>query len=326
MKKLKNDINIIKPVIKWVGGKTQIINTLLDKFPKQINNYHEIFVGGSSVLMGLLCMIKQKEIMLKGNIYAYDINETLIYLFKNIQTHHYELNDCIQNIITEYKQCHVQHKHEDFNPKKPQNKQEAMLCKEAYYYWTRKCYNALTSEERKTIQGSSLFLFLNKTCFRGLYRVNSSNSFNVSFSHYRNPEIINKKHLDDIHDLIQPVEFRVCDFRSSLQNSFCKDDFVYIDPPYAPIPNQVQSFVNYNKDGFNIKDHNILFSLCHNLLKRDIHLMMSNANVPEIHNAFDTKFYNIEKILCKRQINSKKPDSKTHEVIITNFNMLKIGA
>jgi DNA adenine methylase len=74
MKKLKNDINIIKPVIKWVGGKTQIINTLLDKFPKQINNYHEIFVGGSSVLMGLLCMIKQKEIILKGKIYAYDIN------------------------------------------------------------------------------------------------------------------------------------------------------------------------------------------------------------------------------------------------------------
>lgn len=319
-KRNNNDSHITKPVIKWVGGKSQIIDALLERFPKRINNYHEIFLGGSSVLVGLLCMIKQKRISVHGKICAYDINETLIHLFKNIQRDHNEIYGHTQKLLQTYNKCPVQ-KYTDNNvdSKKPLSLQEALLSQESYYYWIRKCFNRLNNEEKKTSYGSALFLFLNKTCFRGLYRVSSSNSFNVSFGHYRNPEIINKTHLDEIHELLQPVEFYVCDFRSSLQNAFEDDDFVYIDPPYASIPEQSQSFVGYSKDGFKNQEHDTLFNLCHDLSQKNVKLMMSNADVPIIQDAFDSPNYHIETISCKRQINSKKPGSKINEVIITNY-------
>ena len=326
--KHKHEDHIVKPIIKWVGGKSQILEKILEKFPKRINNYHEAFLGGSSVLIGLLCMIRQNKIRLDGKIYAYDINDTLIHLFKNIQSNHNELFEHTQELVKQYNACSIINDKENdnpslsvFNKRKPTNLQEAMSCQESFYYWTRKCYNTLSEEDKHSAYGSALFLFLNKTCFRGLYRVSSSNCFNVSFGHYRNPEIINKKHLDELHDLLQPVEFYVCHFRSSLQNnSFCDDDFVYIDPPYLPIPNaQTQSFVSYSKDGFNEKDHTDLFNICHDLSKKNVKLMMSNSDVPAIHDSFDEPNYNVATILCKRQINSKNPESKVNEVIITNY-------
>ena len=318
--KKKSDNHIIKPIIKWVGGKTQIIDSLLSKFPRSINNYHEIFLGGSSVLIGLLCMIKQKKITVHGKICAYDINDTLIYLFKNIQDNHNELYKHTQEIINCYNNCPIKHDEDsNINLKKPTTLQEALLSQESYYYWTRKCYNMLNEKEKHSPYGSALFLFLNKTCFRGLYRVSSSNAFNVSFGHYRNPEIINKTHLDEIHDLLQPVEFYVCDFRSSLQKVFYDDDFVYIDPPYVSIPEQSQSFVGYCKDGFNNQEHDSLFNICHDLCKKNVKLMLSNADVPIIQDAFNSPHYHIETISCKRQINSKKPGSQINEVIITNY-------
>ena len=324
--KHKRKNNLLKPIIKWVGGKTQIIENILEKFPKHINNYHEAFLGGSSVLIGLLCMVRQNKIRVDGKICAFDINDTLIYMFKNIQNNHEELYIHIQKLIKNYNACStINDKHDimmlAFNKKKPMNVQEAMSCQESFYYWTRKCYNALSDADKHSAYGSALFLFLNKTCFRGLYRVSSSNCFNVSFGHYRNPEIINKKHLEELHDLLQPVEFYVCHFRSSLQkNAFCNDDFVYIDPPYMPIPSaQTQSFVRYSKDGFNEKDHVDLFNMCHDLSKNNVKLMMSNSDVSAIHENFKEANYNITSISCKRQINSKNPDSKVNEVIITNF-------
>lgn len=324
--KNKHDNHFLKPIIKWVGGKSQILDKLLDKFPKNINNYHEIFLGGSSVLIGLLCMIKMKKINLNGKIYAYDINDTLIYLFKNIQTNHNELYKHTQEILRNYNSCSREVKKDDMilasnNKRKPMNLQEAMSCQESFYYWTRKCYNALSETDKHSAYGSALFLFLNKTCFRGLYRVSSSNCFNVSYGHYHNPEVINKKHLDELHDLLQPVEFYVCHFRSSLQkNTFCEDDFVYIDPPYMPIPTQTHSFVSYSKDGFNEGDHSDLFNMCHELSKKKVNFMMSNSDVSTIHETFNEPNYNIISVLCKRQINSKHPDSKVNEVIITNYD------
>jgi DNA adenine methylase len=326
--KHRHDNHLLKPIIKWVGGKSQIIEKILEKFPKRINNYHEGFLGGSSVLIGLLCMIRQNKIRLDGKIYAYDINSALIHLFKNIQNNHDELYEHTQELVQKYNTCSTTSEKDNvttstnsINKRKPTSLQEAMSCQESFYYWTRKCYNTLSEEDKHSVYGSALFLFLNKTCFRGLYRVSSSNCFNVSFGHYRNPEIINKKHLDELHDLLRPVEFYVCHFRSSLQNNtFCDDDFVYIDPPYIPIPNaQTRSFVSYSKDGFNEKDHTDLFNICHDLSKKKVKLMMSNSDVPAIHENFNTPCYHVTSILCKRQINSKNPESKVNEVIITNY-------
>ena len=230
-KEKKSNRDITKPFLKWVGGKTQILDNLVMEFPCEINNYREIFLGGGSVLLALLSYVKDGLINIKGNIYAYDVNEPLIYIYKNIQSNHNELFDEIQKIITEFNECCNEVKDGELN-RKPKNINEAKLSRENYYYWIRSQYNNLSSNDKNKIIGSAMFIFLNKTCFRGVFRV-GPNGFNVPYGHYNNPEIINKEHLFKIHNLIQNVIFECCDFNISL-NNVEDNDFVYLDPPYAP--------------------------------------------------------------------------------------------
>lgn len=297
----------IKPILKWVGGKTQIIDKIISEFPTEIDNYHEIFLGGGSILLALLSSVKNGIIQVKGDIYAYDLNEPLIYVYKNIQSCHNELYTTIQKIIKEFNEC----SYGEIN-RKPQNITEALQSKENYYYWIRNIYNKLSKDEKKTVFGSALFIFLNKTCFRGVFRI-GPNGFNVPYGHYKSPEIINKKHLDEIHNLIQGVIFTCCDFSMSLQN-IKTDDYIYLDPPYVPETNT--SFVGYTKDGFTIDNHLYLFNLLQNVQAK---FMLSNADVSLVRENFSIEKFNITSILCKRSINSKNPESKTKEVIITNY-------
>ena len=314
-----------KPILKWVGGKTQIIDTLIKEFPLEINHYHEIFLGGGSVLFALLWCVKNEIIKIKGNIYAYDINEPLIYVYKNIQS----TVTCevvyqeIQKLLLDYQASASVYKKEDVN-RAPKNIEEAKKNKENYYYWIRSEYNKSSSSEQKSPIGSAMFIFLNKTCFRGLFRV-GPNGFNVPYGNYSNPEIINKQHLDKIHDLIQNVVFECCDFRLPLKNIVGDSDFVYLDPPYAP--ENATSFVKYNENGFPKGNHHDLFNCIHNLTNRNIKFMMSNADVCLVRENFIEnsckndykKKYNITSILCKRAINSKNPEAKAKEVIIKNY-------
>lgn len=160
-----------------------------------------------------------------------------------------------------------------------------------------------------------MFIFLNKTCFRGVFRIGPK-GFNVPYGHYNNPEIINKDHLNEIHNLIQNVIFRCCDFSISL-NNIQENDYVYLDPPYAPKNNT--SFVGYTKDGFTMNNHINLFKLIHELTNQNKKIMLSNSDVNLVHENFTDKKYNISYILCKRSINSKNPSEKTKEVIIKNY-------
>ena len=297
-----------KPIIKWVGGKTQIIDKVVGQFPIEINNYREIFLGGGSVLLGLLSYVKSGIIKISKNIYAYDLNEPLIYMYKNIQTHHDELYNVLQQIITEFNACG-----EGEINRKPTNLEEAQLAKENYYYWIRIKYNKLN--DKNTIVGSAMFIFLNKTCFRGIFRV-GPRGFNVPYGHYNNPEIINKAHLDEIHTLIQPVIFECCDFTQSLIRRE-PNDFIYLDPPYAPDCKGNKSFVGYTEKGFTINHHNQLFKLIQSI--KESKLMMSNADVSLVQENFTNEKYKIISILCRRSINSKKPDAKAKEVIIMNY-------
>ena len=307
-------IHIPKPILKWVGGKTQIINKLITDFPVEINNYREAFLGGGSVLLTLLSYEKSGIIKIHGNIYAYDLNEPLIYIYKNIQTHHNELYDILQTIITDFNECGDG---EAFNPKKkiPANIEEAKIAKENYYYWIRSEYNKLCLSDKKNILGSAMFIFLNKTCFRGVFRVGPK-GFNVPYGHYNNPEIINKEHLEEIHNLIQNVVFECCHFNTSL-TIVEPNDFVYLDPPYAPETDT--SFVGYTENGFNIENHNNLFKLIHILTDTNKKIMLSNADVSLVRENFTNEKYNTLSILCKRSINSKNPDAKAKEVIIKNY-------
>jgi DNA adenine methylase len=311
---LTKKIHISKPLLKWVGGKTQIIDTLVANFPVEINNYREVFLGGGSVLLALLCYVKSGIIKLHGNISAHDLNEPLIYVYKNIQTYHKELYDILQTIITEFNTCG----NGTLN-RTPETIEEAKSAKENYYYWIRSEYNKLTLTDKKSILGSAMFIFLNKTCFRGVFRV-GPNGFNVPYGHYNSPEIINKQHLEEISALIKNVVFECCDFTTSLTR-IEDNDFVYIDPPYAP--ETQSSFVGYTEKGFTIENHNNLFKLIHALTGTNKKLMLSNADVSLVRENFcncdKNEKYSILPILCKRSINSKNPESKAKEVIITNY-------
>jgi DNA adenine methylase len=316
-----NTVKIVKPILKWVGGKTQLLDKLLVEFPLEINNYREIFLGGGSVLLAFLAYVKEGIIRVNGlgSIYAYDINEPLIYLYKNIQSAHNELYVEIQQLIREFNECLII----GTVNRSPINIVEAKQTKENYYYWTRDKYNKFTSTEKNSIMGSATFVFLNKTCFRGIFRV-GPRGFNVPYGHNKNPEIINWAHLIEIHNLIQGVVFECCDFTKSLSN-IEKDDFIYMDPPYSK--ENDTSFVGYTENGFNIETQLKLFNLCNNLTNENHKFILSNADVGLVRDNFTTdetetnnnKKYNIISIICKRRVNSKNPDSTAKEVIIKNY-------
>ena len=303
-------IDYTKPILKWVGGKTQIIDSVLNEFPKEMNNYHEIFLGGGSVLFALLDKVENGNIKINGLINAYDLNKTLIYVYKNIQNNPLGLYNELQLIINTYISITGTHVERD-----SKTLEEAMTSQESYYYYIRYLFNNLTIEEKESIKASALFIFLNKTCFRGLYRVGPK-GFNVPFGNYKNPEIINKEHLLKVHHLIQNVNFICSDFNDSL-NKIEKEDFIYLDPPYAPETSN--SFVKYTDNGFSLEQHAKLFTKCVQLInKPDFHiqLLLSNADVKLVREMFDSDNFVIKPIECKRRINSKNPDSKTIELLI----------
>ena len=307
-----------KPIIKWLGGKTQLLDKLMPEFPREIENYHEIFVGGGSVLLALLTLRNKKGgIKINKNIYAYDANDALISLYINIQSKHEDLYKLIQGFINEINDISTD-KTEIM--RKPTKEDEGKTSKESYYYWTRYKYNRLTSIEKNTPIGSALFVFLNKTCFRGVFRLNAKGEYNVPYGHYNSPEIINKKHLEELSKLIQGVEFECCDFTKSLYNKINDGDFVYMDPPYAP--EKENSFVSYTQNGFGKKKHDELFKIIKNLKERNIQMIMSNADVKLVRDNFpEGKDYSRINILCKRTINSKNPETKTQELIIKNYDI-----
>jgi DNA adenine methylase len=278
--KLVKKIEFVKPLLKWVGGKTQILDKVLQEFPTDIDNYHEIFLGGGSVLFGILTL--QKENIIKVNkIYAYDVNEPLINLYINVKKNPLELYNKIHELIIKYNECSKLNV-SDKKERNPKNENDALLSKETFYYWIRKNYNSLTNEQKNSLIGSSMFVFLNKTCFRGLFRI-GPNGFNVPFGNYEKPEIVNKEHLLSISELIKNVDFKCLDFKHSIDN-LNGNDFVYLDPPYAP--ENDKSFVGYNENGFNLENHIELFKKCDEINDKKIKFILSNADVKLVRENF----------------------------------------
>ena len=301
---------ITKPIIKWVGGKGQMIERLMNEFPKEMNNYHEIFLGGGSVLLATLSNIRDKTITCNGKIYAYDINDSLIYLYKNIQdqpTELYKSLDKIRNDFMNVKETSVN--------RNPSCIDEATSSKESYYYWIRNEFNKLDKEQKRSILGSSMFIFLNKTCFRGIYRI-GPNGFNVPYGHNKNPEIINYDHLMEVSGLIKNVVFETCNFENSTKR-VDEGDFTYLDPPYAPETRT--SFVSYVKEGFNVSQNTDLFNVCKEFEKRKVKMMMSNSHVDMVIENFPDDIFSVSRVSCKRLINSKNPKATAEEVIIKNY-------
>jgi DNA adenine methylase len=308
---INKNIEWTKPFLKWVGGKTQILIPVLNNFPNSLNNYHEIFLGGGSVLLGLLTLEDEGIIEIKNKIYAYDYNKPLIYVYKNIQKTPKKFINAIGRIANEYNDITG-----NVINRKPKTKEEALSSQESYYYWIRSKYNSMTDDEKITLEGSGHFVFLNKTCFRGLFRL-GPNGFNVPYGNYSNPTIIEKSHIKKISQMIKNVEFIHSSFEDSLKN-VKKGDYVYLDPVYYPI--KKDSFVDYTSDGFGKKTHDELFGMLHELTNLGVNWMMSNSSAEYVIKNFDdAKKYSTEKILCRRAINSKNPESKVNEVIIKSY-------
>ena len=298
------DNKLQKPFLKWVGGKTQIIDKILSKIPSEFDNYHEPFLGGGSVLLAILSLQKQNKLVIKNKLFAYDFNLALINVYKHIQTHKEELYKNIASVIKEYDSLTG-----NAINRKPDTIDEARTSKESYYYWIRKQYNGC---DKNTIESSALFMFLNKTCFRGMYR-EGPNGYNVPYGHYKKtPTIITETDLAIISDLIKDVEFIHSDFSDSIKN-VKSGDFVYLDPPYAP--ENRTSFVGYVADGFDIDMHKRLFSNIKNM-GHGIKFAMSNAKVGLVTETFSE--YAREELVARRAINAKKPAATTTEVIIYN--------
>lgn len=304
-------MEVVKPFIKWVGGKTQIIGDVIKMFPNKMKNYHEPFLGGGSVLLALLSQKKTGLIAVSGKIYASDLNSNLIGLYKNIQCDPDGVISEVKKMAHEFAECIGT----TIN-RKASNIEEAMSSPESYYFWIRNRFNSLSKEERMTIVASAMLLFLNKTCFRGIYR-EGPHGFNVPFGNYKNPTIIDEEHIRTISSLFTDVVFTVSPFTEALSH-VGSGDFVYLDPPYAPTNNT--SFVSYTSDGFGIDNHNQLFALCNDMKNKNIKMLMSNAEVELVTNAFQCPSYITKIISCRRAINSKQPGARANEVLIANYN------
>ena len=284
----------MKPFLKWAGGKTQILPTLFNYFPTEINNYHEIFIGGGSVLFHLL---DAKAI--KGNIYAYDINKSLIYVYKNLQTDYKTVIFKVNELIKTYNKLEGN----DVN-RKP-DLEASTKSKENYFYYIRSVYNKTDSV---TLDCSAMFIFLNKSCFRGLYRT-GPNGFNVPYGNYKKIEEMDIP----FSNLFKNVIFECLPFEESLKR-VKPGDFVYLDPPY--VPENKKSFVGYSAKGFGESQHKLLFKLINELPPKGIDFVLSNSDVDLVKDSFVD--YSRQVISCKRSINSKNPESKTNEIIISS--------
>ena len=288
-----------KPFLKWVGGKTQILKEVLELFPRTINNYHEPFLGGGSVLLALLTHVANGTITVTGKIYASDINKNIIALYQHIQrdpeTFILEMN----KLLKEYSACTG-----TVVNRKAATLEEA-TSPESYYFWIRSKFN---KSDKTSIQASAMLLFMNKTCFRGVYR-EGPNGFNVPFGNYKKTNL-DEDHIRRISRLIKDVVFTPCTFQQSLL-TLEENDFVYLDPPYAP--ENSKSFVSYTADGFD--QHKELFTLCQGMKEKKVRMLMSNADVTLVKDAFPAP-YTTQIISCRRAIHSKEPDARANEVLI----------
>ena len=291
-----------KPLLKWSGSKTQSADKILSNFPSEIDNYHELFLGGGSILLGLLKKIKQNKIKINCSINAYDINETLIYMFKNIQRTSHQLLLVINKIVKIYRDLSG-----TVINRNPRKLSEALTSKESYFYWIRSRFNKLSQEKKNTILGSSYFIFLNKTGSCGGYRV-TSNGYNVPFGKYANPFIINDKHIKIVAKLIKNVNF----YHLSFEKAFDKistTDFMYLDPPCAP--RNKKCIVASMTNGFSYEQHKLLFAKC-----KKFKFLMSNSDVSIVNKKFKDKKFTIESFAPRK---TKSKFNSVNEVLIKSY-------
>ena len=314
----------LKPFLKWVGGKTQIIEQLFEKFPTQIRNYYEPFSGGGSVFIKLLEKMESGDIKVE-RLFISDINPCLIELYLCLKNKSVELINELETIKTLFnsvEEIEYPKRHKFNIPKNISQSDLKKKGKKGIYYYNRDRFNELLVKkkggeimsENEICKLSAYFIFLNKTSWRGVYR-EGPNGFNVPYGHYKNPNIYDKDYLLKLSKLFNDynVDFKQANF-NTIGDNVSQDDFVYLDPPYYPI--NKKSFVNYVDSGFNENDHLKLLELCQQINQKNAKFLQSNSSTDFIKEKYSD--FNVEDIDCRRAINSKNPDSIATEVFIYN--------
>ena len=272
-----------KPFLKWAGGKTQLISEIEKNLPRlAMDTYVEPFVGSGAVLFWILSEFSRLE-----KAVVNDINEDLINTYKTIQSSPTELISILEILQDEY------HSLENTDD----NKKE-------YYYRKRELFN---NRKQSKTEHSALFIFLNRTCFNGLYRVNRKNEFNVPIGSYKKPTICDKSNILAVSEALQKVELLCGDFEQTV-NYTTPNTFFYFDPPYKPL-SETSSFNSYAKDEFNDEEQIRLKNFCDKLDNLGHSWILSNSDVKgknKEDNFFDELYsdFTIKRVDAKRSINA----------------------
>lgn len=290
-----------KPFLKWAGGKTQIISDIANAIPtdrtKKKFTYVEPFVGSGAVLFWMINNFpKLKKAIIN------DINEDLINTYKTIAAHPKELISILEILQNEYHDLERDEEH-----------------KKRYFYQKRALYN---SRKYKQSEQAALFIFLNRTCFNGLYRVNRKNQFNVPMGAYKRPAICDKKNIIAVSEVLQKVEILCGDFEATLDFAEANTIF-YFDPPYKPL-SETSNFNSYYKHEFNDQEQIRLRDFCDKLDALHHSWILSNSDIKAKYSDdgfFDDLYanYNIRRVKAKRSINSNaEKRGILTELLITN--------
>jgi len=289
-----------KPFVKWVGGKSQLLEAIGKKYPSKPEKYCEPFVGGGAVLFGVLTKFQPKEVLIN------DINRELINTYTQIK------NNC-ENLITQLSEIQQFYKEHSIHENK------------IFFYEKRNRYNAIkiNVDDKENLEKAALFIFLNKTCFNGLYRVNSKGMFNVPFNNAKNPLLCDEENLRACSKLLQNVQMKAGDYKE------CKyfiDDktFIYIDPPYRPLT-QTAAFTSYSENGFSDIEQIELGNFISEISDKGAMVLASNSdpkNINQNDNFFDELYsqFKIERVSASRMINSNaKKRGAINELLISNI-------
>ena len=267
-----------RPFLKWVGGKTQLLPELVARMPSEYGRYFEPFVGGGALFFHLQ----------SPNATLIDINESLIGTYQVIR-------DRVEELIADL----GQHRYE-----------------KNYYYELRAADRSSSFRDWTDVQKASRLIYLNKCCFNGLYRVNSKGEFTVPFGRYKSPKFLDAQNLRACQRSLQNIDIQIGHFLS-VESQVKPGDFVYFDPPYAPL-SATSNFTSYSKCGFETKDQIALRDLCQRLDERGVWFMVSNSSAPLILDLYQS--FEVDQVLASRAVNSlSSKRGKIPEVIIRNY-------
>ena len=334
-----------RPLLKWLGGKTQLMDRIVRMLPTEVaGDYYEPFVGGGSVLMAVLSLRRAGVMKIGGTVYASDANAYLMNVYRCVQADAAE----VHRLLSGYLEVYDGLGGSEVN-RKPKTEEEARTSKESYYYWMRACFNggracvfassASGSGEdegkdeaavQMRMRTAAQMMFLNKTCFRGVYR-EGPNGFNVPYGHYKTtPSAFSRDEFIHVGELMADVVFEDGDFGLQM-GRVGRDDFVYADPPYVPVvakakakakakaSGKAKSFVEYTAEGFDLGTHKRLFGAVHGAHERGGLFLLSNASVPLVEEEFGASAYERVAVTARRAIHSKSPDATASELLIRNY-------